>query len=258
MDLSPGSVKFSEHVVTTNKPLHDRRYLSSGHYKVVRIIFTDADATDSSDDEDQGPIARRMKRHVEEINFSTEIKSQEQQKSNKKRHVQSFTPPEKKFRGVRRRPWGRWAAEIRDPAQRKRVWLGTYDTPEEAAFVYDKAAVKMKGPDAVTNFPKESVEYTEISEEAKVDNSTLSPTSVLRYDDVSSQSQSEGQSDGNDSVPSPTSVLQRDDSPPFNTFALEELDTLFDLTLPETGLGGKYQSEEFGELNFDDFLDEVR
>ncbi|KAF5205425.1 Ethylene-responsive transcription factor win1 [Thalictrum thalictroides] len=82
----------------------------------------------------------------------------------------------KKFRGVRQRHWGSWVSEIRHPLLKRRVWLGTFETAEEAARAYDAAAVLMSGRNAKTNFP---VTQTSITGEDSSKSSNTSLSTIL-------------------------------------------------------------------------------
>ncbi|KAI3742153.1 hypothetical protein L1987_59833 [Smallanthus sonchifolius] len=66
---------------------------------------------------------------------------------------ESSSMHEPKYKGVRKRKWGKWVSEIRLPNSRERIWLGSYDSPEKAARAFDAAAFCLRGSSAKLNFP---------------------------------------------------------------------------------------------------------
>ncbi|MED6197596.1 hypothetical protein PIB30_057994 [Stylosanthes scabra] len=235
--------------------------------KLLRIILTDPDATDSESSNDEAEHQNpspRVKREIITHIITPRLHSphsssptasssspsspsigsgQNQVDPNRfKRKIKRSVSGSRRFRGVRQRPWGRWTAEIRDPTRRKRVWLGTFDSAEEAAAVYDAAAVRFKGPGAAINFPRSDSEVSGESFAAVSGGREgfASPTSVLAYGD--------GFVGGCETTP--FEVLRYGDVDAFGF----DIDVPLNLTDVNSVLTQRFGKEEFSEFDPEDFL----
>ncbi|KAG7023716.1 Ethylene-responsive transcription factor, partial [Cucurbita argyrosperma subsp. argyrosperma] len=146
--------------------------------------------------------------------------------------------PDSRYKGVRRRKWGKWVSEIRLPNSRERIWLGSYDSAEKAARAFDAALFCLRGRTARFNFPNNPPEIAGASLLSRAEIQSVAaqfansnppppPSSECTQPTIGSPSPS----------PSPSVVSEA------TTAVIEERSTFLDLS---TAMGSGNYGSEFG------------